>query len=434
LLDFSQKTFSPITGVSLAAATVGVAMTAAAFAAADVLYFKAKQWGWLVFDPADMMVYFESARWIIEGGRLYREVPSDYPLFANIIFAVARYLNNMLHAGSPGLYTGLRGFYCLWIASTSMVYLCAVYRIATGTTILAALAWLAPASIFFAVFRFDIYPVAATLLSLFAIQRTRYIEGAIWLGVAAALKGYALWLLPAYCVFIVYQRGVAAAIKVGVLAVAPMLLSLLATLIFTGWEGMIAPFSSQALRTLNGESTFDAFNYLFGVRMIPDGPTVRWVGQSLQVACAIAAAAMRPRNFDDLINAFLFAVLGFMSFSVFYSPQYVLWILPLVSFSRSRIMLISAISLSWLTYLYNPIGFWLYWADNPPPHDPPGLFKAAVAAVSVCRLFMLFLTVTGHFKRLPWRGHPQGGPAQTSWSSPAPSQQPQAEIAARAVQ
>ena len=391
--EVCKKVLSPVTGVSLT--VVGAATTAVGFAGVALLYLARK--GWLAFDPFDMLEYFKSARWVVEGGRLYREVPSDYPLLANIIFATVRYLSDLLHLG-------IRGFFSLWIASTWIVYLYAVYRIATGTTMLAGLAWLAPAPMFFAVFRFDIYPAVATLMSLFAIQRTRYIEGAIWLGVAGALKGYALWLLPAYCVFMVYQRGVAAAIKVGALAVAPMLLSLLATLIFTGWDGMVAPFSSQALRTLNGESTYDAFNFFFSAPVIPDGSEVRWIAQSLQVACALAAAAMRPRSFDDLVNAFLFAILGFMSFSVFYSPQYVLWVLPLVCFSRSRVMLISAIVLSWLTFLYYPIS-----------RLDPGLFKPpAVIAVSLVRSFMMFLTVRQHFELLPWTDHPQGRPGQAT--------------------
>jgi hypothetical protein len=385
---FCKKVLSPITELTpTAAIVVGVAMTVAGLAGPALLYFAGnfpgKDWRSLVVDPYDMKVYFNSARWLIEGGHVYHEAPSDYPLFANIIFATLRYLSNLLDSG-------IYGFFGLWIASTWVVYLYAVYRIATGTTMLAGLAWLAPAPIYFAVFRFDIYPAVATLMSLFAIQRTRYIEGAIWLGVAIALKGYALWLLPAYCAFIIYQRGFAAAIKVGALATAPMILGLLATLAFAGWEGMVAPFNFQALRTLNGESTYDAFNYLFGVPVISDGPEVRLVAHSLQVGCALAAAAMRPQNFDDLINAFLFAVLGFMSFSIFYSPQFVLWILPLVCFSRSRVMLISAIFLSWLTYLYYPVGSLLYYR-----HFYAGQFKAAIIAVSLFRLFMMFLAVSG---------------------------------------
>ena len=384
LPEFCEKLLSPITGISFTAVVlVGASMTAAGLVGAAILISPENDWRELAVDPWDMATYSDSARWVIDGGRLYREVPSVYPLFPNIIFATLRYLGNLLH---PGKF----GFYALWIASTWVIYLNALYRVATGTTMLAALAWLAPAPIYFAVFRFDIYPAVATLMSLFAIRRASYIEGAIWLGVAIALKGYALWLLPAYCVFMVYQRGFVAAIEVGALAVAPMTLSVLATLTFAGWEGLVAPFSFHALRTLNGESIYNAINYSFSVPVISNGSEVRWVAQSLQVGCALTAAAMRPRSFDDLVNTFLFSVLGFMSFSVFHSPQYVLWILPLVSFSRSWVMLVSAIFLSWLSYLYYPIAYYQLGHAGP--------FQAAIIGVSLLHLFMMFLAARAHFQ------------------------------------
>lgn len=318
-------------------------------------------------------------------GRLYREVGSEYPLFPNIIFAILRYLGNVLH---PGLY----GFYSLWVASAWFGYLWAVYRIAKDIAMLAALTWLTPGAIFFALFRFDIYPAVATLMFLFAVRRTDYIQGAIWLGVAIALKGDALFLLPAYCAFMVYQRGFVAAIKVGALAVALVILSLVATLSLAGWEGVVAPFKLQAVRTLNGESTYDGINYLIGAPVISDGSAVRSIGQVLQVGCALAAAAMRPRSFDDLVNACLFSLLGFMSFSAFYSPQYVLWILPLVCFSGSPAMLVLGIFFSWLSYLYFPISYDLQLAQ-------PDLFNAVVVAVGALRLFMMCLTVNGRYGR-----------------------------------
>jgi hypothetical protein len=111
------------------------------------------------FDSHDMNVYFASSRWIIEGGHLYREVPSEYPLLANLIFASLRYLSNLVDPGIDAFHIG-------WMVSASVVYVYAVYRVATGTTLLATLAWVAPASIHFALFRFDVYPAVATLADL----------------------------------------------------------------------------------------------------------------------------------------------------------------------------------------------------------------------------------------------------------------------------
>jgi hypothetical protein len=327
-------------------------------------------------DSYDLNLYFAFSRWVIEGGRLYRDVPSQYPPLANIIFATVRYFGNLVLPGEEG-------FYSLWILSAWCVYVYAACRIAIGTTILAALAWLAPGPIYFALLRYDIYPAVATLISLFAIRRADYIRGAAWLGVAAALKGYALFLLPAYCVFMVYQRGWAAAIKVAALVAAPIFFSFLATILLAGWEGAASPYKHYAALA-NGESLYDTINYVFGTPLISKAP---WVAHSLQIACALAAAAMRPRSFEDLVNAFLFAILGFISFSIVYSPQYVLWILPLTCFSDSRTILISAILLSWLTHLYFPIGFIL-------GKEHPAIFRAMIVANNLFRLFMMSVVVT----------------------------------------
>ena len=82
--EVGKKALSPIMWTFLAAI---------AFVIAAILYVVGKKLGLrLAFDADDMGVYFKSARWVIEGGRLYREVPSEYPLLANITFAVLRYL------------------------------------------------------------------------------------------------------------------------------------------------------------------------------------------------------------------------------------------------------------------------------------------------------------------------------------------------------
>jgi hypothetical protein len=336
---------------------------------------------WLFFDPLDLNVYFNSSRWIVEGGLLYREVPSEYPLLANVIFAIWRLLGNTV-------YPGIKGFQYAWVASTGLIYLWAVHRVATQTQLLAVLAWVAPASIFFAFSRYDIYPVVATLLALFAIRRASYIEGALWLGVAAALKGYALCLLPAFFVFMIYRRGFVAAVCAAALVVAPMIASLLATLAVAGWEGL-APFKYHMQRGFNGESIYDAMNVLGADLTFNRMP---FVPKTLQLATALAAAAMLPRTFDALVNAFIFALLGFMTFSAFYSPQFVLWLLPFVSFADSRVMVISTIALSWLTYIEFPLSGHF--------DDIKALFYAPLVAASFIRLFMMLLSIAHSLE--PW--------------------------------
>ena len=61
-----------------------------------------------------------------------------------------------------------------------------------------------------------------------------------------------------------HQRGFWAATYCGLIMVVPLVLSLIATFIFYGWEGVVVPFQFQASRKLNWESTYDAIGYVFG--------------------------------------------------------------------------------------------------------------------------------------------------------------------------
>ncbi len=85
-------------------------LSSIALVAAGILYFVQWKFGiLLVTDTYDMNVYYASSSWAVEGGRLYREVPSEYPLLANMIFAAARVLGYLV-------FPGKLGFYAVWIA------------------------------------------------------------------------------------------------------------------------------------------------------------------------------------------------------------------------------------------------------------------------------------------------------------------------------
>jgi uncharacterized membrane protein len=204
--------------------------------------------------------------------------------------------------------------------------------------------------------------------------------------VGIALKGYPLVFLPAYGVFLIDRRGIGTALKALLLAIAPFALGLLGSLLFAGWDGMLEPFKFHAARTLNGQSSYDALNYLIGVRLVPAGAEIGRIAPLLQISCALGAAALRPRSFEQLVHALLFATLGFMTFSVFYSPQFVLWILPIACFSRSWLILAATAALCWLTYLYFPVSFDLAYLGR------GRLFlNGMVALVGIVRVVLMVL-------------------------------------------
>jgi uncharacterized membrane protein len=325
--------------VALLLTTIGGAYVAIIF----VLISKTGAPSRLALD--DIGGYFDFADGVLVGGAAYRAAASFYPFLANILFAAVRLVSSLLNPS-------VNAFVVAWMGIAVLLYVCILETIIVRVSKLAVLMWLAPAPIYFALMRYDIYPAAATLFALLAIRRDSYLVGAAWLGLAIALKGYALFLLPAYCVYVAQRRDLAEAVKVGAVAVAPMLVMTLATIAFAGWDGLIAPFKFHTERPLNDETTYDAINYLFGKTVIQLTPSLRLIGHGLQVGCALIGAAFAPRRFDDLVHACLFAVVGFIAFSTFHSPQYVLWVLPIACLSSSRAILILALIFSWVSYLH----------------------------------------------------------------------------------
>ena len=310
-----------------------------------------------LFDRYDINEYYMRSRWAIGEGVLFKEVWSDYLLLPNLLFGLCRFFSENLHP----LSTSFKSFSWLWVTVCWFLYLWATYIIATKVSTRALWIWFAPAPLFFALVRYDIYLIIATLFALLAIRSEKYLEGAMWLGLMVALKGYALFVMPAYCVFIFYRKGLPTAIKVALLCIVPFIVGNLIVLGYAGMEGMKMPYASQADRPNLGDSTYDAIFFLlsplsFGTSQTIDVPLVPTkIAQFLQISMAFLAAGLKPKTFDELIDAFLIAILGFISFSKFYSPQFCLWVTPIACFSASPNIRLLAVAFNWVSFIWYPV-------------------------------------------------------------------------------
>lgn len=337
--------------------------------------FRLKPTHW--FDTHEVRLYYKHSGWAAGQGTLYREIPSEYPPAANLVFGLLRWANDRLPWPA-----GEQTFCFLWIVTAWALYLWLVCRAAEfGWP--AAFVWLTPGAVFFAVTRFDIYPAAATFVALLALRADRPLRSAVWFGVALALKVYMLFALPALLVYVLQTRGWRTAFLFGLLCAAPMALSNLTVLALVGYEGMLSPYLFHAVRVSYGESTYDAFYFLAAFLFDRQPEFGGRVPQMLELACALAAAGMRPRTFDDLIRAMLVALVGFITFSVFYSPQYVIWLLPLLCLSEDVVLRRLGIVLGWVEFLYFPV-FHVYPANTVSPAHPREYTAARVVAFRAC--------------------------------------------------
>ncbi len=354
----------------------------------------------LLFDYWDLTVYFEESRWAYSGQAPYLDIPSEYPLLANLAFGVVHALSRpALYAVLPRLPEALLpqapylAFVWLWLAAALTLLLLAAghaWRLRPANLLL----WLGPASLYFALYRFDVYPAVATLLFLRALHRRRATAAVLWLGLAIALKGYAVVLLPVLFCTLRAEAGPRRAAALCGLALAPFALQNLALWAALGRQAMLLPYRIQSQRGLTGESSWDALLTLCGLGWAGGAAGLRRVllGARPDLArgalAAMAPCLARPRTAERATAAMLVALLGWLCCASFYSPQFLLWLLPLVSYLRSGPLLWGTALYGLLSYLYFPVVFDLGRAWLP----------LVVVAVSGARLALWALAVR-HLRR-----------------------------------
>jgi hypothetical protein len=347
----------------------------------------------VALDDYDLDVYYRSARWVVGEGTLYRDVRSEYPLAANLVFAAVRIV-----AGTVAPFADpVEGFYWTWMSVAWIAYVAVLRRVSAELSSLALGLWLNPAVLYFTVNRFDIYPAALTLLWLLAARQNRVPIACGWLGLAIAVKGYPLFLLPVFSAFVWHTAGARRAVLAVGLCLGPFVAANAAALAVAGYHGMSSPYRLHAQRKLDTESTtYDAAAYVTG----SDKPReiVRWPRLPLvaQLGGAFVALALfvagKGDPFARMVHAGVVALVGLVSFSMFYSPQFVLWMVPLVSCSRSpalhAVMHANLAASLW----YFPFTFDLRRASGYQGRWDRA-FRSAIVAATVSRLALLVVAV-----------------------------------------
>ena len=157
------------------------------------------------YDAYDVRVYFASSNWLGDLSRLYVSVPSEYPLAANYVFLAARNISEIL----PGSIDEFRRFQIVWTAMAAFMYcacLCVVRSLPDQKNIRLVI-WLSPAIVYYSLFRFDIYVALPLMVFMLLVMRERFWLGSLLVGVAIALKGFAVVVLPALFFFIFGPPG-----------------------------------------------------------------------------------------------------------------------------------------------------------------------------------------------------------------------------------
>jgi uncharacterized membrane protein len=227
--------------------------------------------------------------------------------------------------------------------------------------------------------RFDLWPTALALLGLAAVLAARHRIGLGTLGLAAAAKVFPAVLVPPALVYVWRRRGRREAVVCAVVCAAVVGACFLPFVLLSP-GGIWDSLHRQADRPLQIESLGSSFllvahqlgAYTIHLELSHGSqnqggtlPAVLAALQSLlQAVVAIAlwvAYARGPATRERLVRYAAACVAAFIAFGKVLSPQFLIWLLPLVPLVRGRRGLAATAVLSValvLTQLWFPYRYW----------------------------------------------------------------------------
>jgi uncharacterized membrane protein len=326
---------------ALRAALVAIPVYVAACAVPDGGLFRAARF-------RDVHVYQGYAEKLLDGALPYRDVFVEYPPGAFAVFmpptafGAAHY--NAAFKSLMAL-CGVATLVLLALVLTELRASAARTRIAVALFALSPIA-LGPISLN----TYDAWPALLTMLALWLFLRGRLLPAFGVLGLAVSAKVYPLVLVPLALWFAWRRDGARrAALGLGVLVLVAA--AVIAPFAAYAPHGVYESFHAQASRGLQIESlgasvllVLDRLG-LYHARVVE---TFGVAGRNLSGGAADAVAAgllmlealavvtvwwlyARTRDlYEQLPLAFAAAVAGFLAFTKVFSPQYLVWLLPLV--------------------------------------------------------------------------------------------------------
>ena len=268
--------------------------------------------------------------------------------------------------------------------------------------------------------RFDVLPAALTLGTLVALASSRWRLGGVALGAAIAVKLYPIVLLPLVVVYVARRAGGRTALVVSGIALSVVVVAYMPFL-YLSVEGVRQSVEAQLLRPLQveslGGSLLAAFHTAFGFHFPHQASYYDFPFHSARSVARTSAGiglivlvglwigfARSTADTPGLIRLSAATLAAFIGFGKVFSPQYLLWIIPLVALvPRKRgLYAIGELGLaSLLTALVFPRHF----------TELTHLASQPLAAIIVRNLLILVLVATlawptrdaSHFRQSPQR-------------------------------
>jgi hypothetical protein len=290
---------------------------------------------------------------VLDGQVPYRDFDLEYPPGALPVFVV------------PAIGGDYASVFAWLMAALGAATVIVVARVRPAAAAFVAVSPLLVGSLLLS--RFDLWPAALVAAAVVALLTEHHRLGWSLLGAAVAAKLWPLAIVPVALAWS-RRRGQIRAVAwgAGVLALAFVPFVLVAP------AGLWDSIAGQLSRPLQIESLGASFVSAFGdptvvtshgSQNIPGHGWLEVTGTAIQIAVLIAVWAAAWRRPDDLPRFAAAATAAFIAFGKVLSPQFLVWLVPLVPLVRGRrgvaatAMLVAALV---LTQAWFPRHYWDY--------------------------------------------------------------------------
>jgi uncharacterized membrane protein len=312
----------------------------------------------------DLHIYQGYAEHFLHGALPYRDVFVEYPPGAFAVFMPPTLFGAQHYNAAFKTLMALCGVATIVLVALVLAELGVTRR---RLLVLVGLLALAPAALGpISLNTYDAWPALLTVLALLLFLRGRDLLGAGVLGLAVSAKVYPLVLLPLAGIW-VWRRAGPRRVAWALAAFVAVLLGVVVPFAAYDLHGVVSSFRSQAERGLQVESLGASLLLVADRLGLYDAHVVRTTGVAgrnlagslpdavavvtlvLEAAAVLGVWFLYARARDGkarLPVAFAAAVAGFLAFTKVFSPQYLVWLVPLVVLSGSALAIgLTAVSL-----------------------------------------------------------------------------------------
>ena len=214
-----------------------------------------------------------------------------------------------------------------------------------------------PAAVFFSLNRFDIVPALATALAFACLGRNRFATSGAFLAAGVLSKIYPVLFVP----IILRHLGVRNGAKWLAGFAGMMLLGVGVSWATLGWEPTVRPVLVQLARPLEEKSWT-----LYGLMLPMELGHMKNARLAILAAVGLALVLTRPKDLHAVLRRCSVLLLVFISLAVFWSPQWVVWFLPMVVplAARARWLTLTCVAIDAINYLQFPVLFWIVWDET----------------------------------------------------------------------